>query len=329
MLIGQSTTPRPTTIEQLLGAQTIARLDRLDLLSRKILSGTLPGERRSKRRGRSVEFDDFRDYTPGDDLRHIDWNIYARLDRLFIKLFREEQDLSLHLVVDATASMDAGNPNKLVYAHGLAMALAYVGVVNQNRVSVSTFDAPGPGRPAVRALMPVRGRTAVRRIGGFLLEGLRETRSPGGGADPGEVLVTALRAAARTNAGRGIVVVISDFLCPSGCAPGLAYLGAACMSGVMDAYCVQVNSPGEADPEQEAAAGLFGDLRLTDAETGRAAEVTVTPDSVRDYRAARAAYKDALHAECASRGIAHAEVSTRTPIEALVLGTLRRGGLLR
>ena len=99
---------KPKTLEDLIPPGLAATLDRLDLVSRKVFAGKLPGERRSKRRGRSVEFDDFRNYAPGDDLRHIDWNVYARLDRLFIKLFREEEDLALHVVVDVSASMQAG-----------------------------------------------------------------------------------------------------------------------------------------------------------------------------------------------------------------------------
>ncbi|MCW5769707.1 MAG: DUF58 domain-containing protein, partial [Phycisphaeraceae bacterium] len=96
MLIGQDAT-RLETIDDLLGRELLSRLDRVDLLSRKVFGGKLPGERRSRRRGRSVEFDDFRPYVPGDDLRHIDWNVLARLERLVIKLFREDEDLALYL----------------------------------------------------------------------------------------------------------------------------------------------------------------------------------------------------------------------------------------
>src|ERR1700723_3835463 len=101
--------------DRLLSSAFMARLDQLDLLSRKLLAGKLKGERRSKRRGQSVEFADYRGYTIGDDLRFIDWNIYARLDRLFLKLFHEEEDLSLYILVDVSKSCDFGNPAKAFY----------------------------------------------------------------------------------------------------------------------------------------------------------------------------------------------------------------------
>ena len=114
----------------------MARLDQLDIVSRKILAGKMKGERRSKRRGQSVEFADFRNYVVGDDLRFIDWNIYARLDKLFLKLFLEEEDLALYVLVDMSKSMDWGDPNKALYAKQVAAALAYIGLVNYNRVNV-------------------------------------------------------------------------------------------------------------------------------------------------------------------------------------------------
>src|SRR5687768_956520 len=119
---------------QLLSSEFMARLDQLDLMSRKLLAGKMKGERRSKRRGQSVEFADYRNYVVGDDLRFIDWNIYARLERLFLKLFLEEEDLSLYILVDVSKSCDYGTPNKAFYLKQVAASLAYVGLVNYNRV---------------------------------------------------------------------------------------------------------------------------------------------------------------------------------------------------
>src|SRR3954454_11970783 len=107
----------------LLDPTFMARLDQLDLMSRKLLAGKLKGERRSKRRGQSVEFADYRNYVIGDDLRFIDWNIYGRLDKLFLKLFMEEEDLSLYILVDVSKSCDYGNPNKALYVKQVAAAL--------------------------------------------------------------------------------------------------------------------------------------------------------------------------------------------------------------
>src|SRR5882757_3951823 len=129
----------PTATEKnslLLDPTFMARLDQLDVISRKLLAGKMKGERRSKRRGQSVEFADYRNYVVGDDLRHIDWNIYARLDRLFLKLFLEEEDLSLYVLVDVSRSCDYGTPNKAMYLKKVAASLAYIGLVNYNRVNV-------------------------------------------------------------------------------------------------------------------------------------------------------------------------------------------------
>src|SRR5438128_7400427 len=123
----------------LLDPQFMARLDQLDIMSRKLLTGKMKGERRSKRRGQSVEFADYRNYVIGDDLRFIDWNIYARLDKIFLKLFLEEEDLSLHVLMDISKSCDFGNPNKAQYIKQVAAALGYIGLVNYNRVTLSAM----------------------------------------------------------------------------------------------------------------------------------------------------------------------------------------------
>src|SRR2546421_6782762 len=121
----------------LLDPAFMARLDQLDVMSRKLLAGKLKGERRSKRRGQSVEFADYRNYVVGDDLRFIDWNVYGRLDRLFLKLFLEEEDLSLYVLLDVSKSCDYGDPNKALYIKRVAAARGYVGLVNYNRVTIS------------------------------------------------------------------------------------------------------------------------------------------------------------------------------------------------
>src|SRR5216117_2739831 len=125
--------------EPLLTSEFMARLDQLDVMSRKLLAGKMKGERRSKRRGQSVEFADYRNYVVGDDLRFIDWNIYARLDRLFLKLFLEEEDLSLYVLLDVSKSCDYGDPHKAMYLKRVAAALGYIGLVNYNRVTVAAM----------------------------------------------------------------------------------------------------------------------------------------------------------------------------------------------
>lgn len=337
---------KPATIDDLIPPGLAAKLDRLDLLSRKIFAGKLPGERRSKRRGRSVEFDDFRNYAPGDDLRHIDWNVFARLDRLFIKLFREEEDLGVHLVVDASASMQAGyraasaehpapSPGKLVFAHQVAMALAYIGLINQNRVSVSVFGLGASGGPRVRQLAPMRGRGSLVRVAAFLLECLDEAwGSPAqqqAGAAAADRFNEDVKRIAMTRSGRGVMAVMSDFLVPGGpgaLQPAVNALAAA-GSAAFDTYLLQTLAPAELDPASEAGEGLIGDLRLTDIESAEAREVTISAGLITAYKRCLAAYTAGLRDLAVSRGLGAFVVPTDTPIETLVLDSLRRGGMLR
>jgi uncharacterized protein (DUF58 family) len=160
------TAAKPTTrkLTDLLDPKFMARLDALDVLSRKILQGKLQGERRSKRRGQSVEFADHRAYVVGDDLRFVDWNIYGRLDQLFLKLFLEEQDLTVHILADTSASMSIGEPSKDLFARKLTAALGYISLVNNNRLTVSLF---GDG---VRVqLANARGRSYLAQMTELLL----------------------------------------------------------------------------------------------------------------------------------------------------------------
>src|SRR5205814_7042657 len=158
-----ATTDAPARKGQLLSSEFMARLDQLDLMSRKLLAGKMKGERRSKRRGQSVEFADYRNYVVGDDLRFIDWNIYARLERLFLKLFLEEEDLSLYILVDVSKSCDFGTPNKAFYIKQVAAALGYVGLVNYNRVTIAAMN-----NTVVADTGALRGRTKVNQMIDFV-----------------------------------------------------------------------------------------------------------------------------------------------------------------
>jgi len=337
-MIISGTPQRPRKLEDLIDTRLLARLDRLDVRSRKLFPGKLQGERRSKRRGQSVEFDDYRNYVPGDDLRHIDWNAYARFDRLFIKLFLEEEDLALHVALDASASMEAGattplpgggaaQPSKLVFASRLAMALCYIGLVNQNRVGLTVFGAPG--MDAIRRLPDTRGRHQVQRLGQFLIDsvwGAREGGAATGGQPaPQADFNSALTTIARMRVGKGVMIVLSDFFIPDGYQPGLKALAAA---GGYDTYCVQILAPTEIEPERAGEGALAGDLRLTDIETGRAAEVTVTAPLIKQYKQRLDRYCDDLHAFCAARAMSHIPARADADIETLLLETFRRRGVL-
>src|SRR3984893_10532605 len=147
----------------LLDPQFLARLEQLELVSRKIFLGKMKGERRSRRKGQSVEFADYRNYVVGDDLRHLDWNLYARLDRLFLRLFMEEEDLHFYVLIDNSLSMDFGNPTKLHYAKQVAAALGFIGLVNMDRVVVEAFN-----NRLTQSMPAIRGRRSLWRMMDFL-----------------------------------------------------------------------------------------------------------------------------------------------------------------
>src|SRR5579871_4949722 len=186
----------PDAAPPLLEPQFLARLEQLELVSRKIFLGRLKGERRSKRKGQSVEFADYRNYVVGDDLRFLDWNLYARLDRLFLRLFMEEEDLHVYLLVDNSLSMDFGTPSKLHYAKQLAAALGFIGLVNLDRVVVEAFNDR-----LTQSMPPLRGRRSLWR----LLDFLRKIE-PAGPSN----LRQALKTFTLKCSGKGIVVLLSD-----------------------------------------------------------------------------------------------------------------------
>lgn len=317
--------PRPRTTDELLDVRVLQRLERLDVRTRKLFAGKLLGERRSKKRGQSVEFDDYRTYVPGDDLRFIDWNVYARLDRLFLKLFLEEEDLAVHIALDASLSMDAGeNPTKLLFAARLAAAISAIGLVNHNRVGITIFGLGG-SQP-MRRLPDLRGRRHLPQILNFLIDSAwssRDSSSTRPEAIAGD-FNNALRTIARLRVGKGVMLVLSDFLIQDGYESGLKGLAAA---GGYDSFCLQILSPSEIEPERFAQS-VTGDLRLTDAETGRAAEVTITAPLIKSYRKRLEQYCADLGAFCAARSMTHMLVRSDTDLETLVLDTLRRRGLL-
>ncbi|MAC19818.1 MAG: DUF58 domain-containing protein [Phycisphaerae bacterium] len=306
---------RLTSVDQLIDGRLMARLDHLDVVSRKIFNGRVQGERRSKRRGQSVEFADFRPYVAGDDLRFVDWNIYGRLDRLFLKVFLEEEDLSMIVAVDSSASMHWGNPGKFDYARRLAMALGYIGLVNQNRVSFAAFGGLGPeGEPAnLQRLSNLRGRRRTHEAGKWLL-GLE----PGGSGGFSE----AMKSIALSRQGRGIMIVISDFLHKEGFESGLRYVAGR----GYDVFAMQLLSPQEIDPRGH---GMNGDLRLVDLEDDDEAEVAVNAAVLRGYKQRLDSWCGGLRDYCIRRSIMHMIVDTGMDLDTLMLEYLRRRGLLR
>ena len=239
----------------------------------------MKGERRSTRKGQSVEFADFRNYVPGDDLRFIDWNTYARLDRLFLKMFFEEEDLHFYALIDASASMDFGTPTKLQYAKQLAAALGFIGLVRADRVRIETL-----GQPAGQPGPVLRGRQSVWRMLDYL-DAIEPDETSSLAAGRQELLHAQL--------GQGHLVLISDLMDKQGYETALRYL----LSQQMDVYVIQVLSAEELEPD------IKGDLRLVDCEDDDVAEIT------RQRAAAQALQADAggvRRRGCASSALAAA-----------------------
>jgi uncharacterized protein (DUF58 family) len=282
----------------------LRQLERLLLLMKSPVRGGLKGGRRSVKRGQSVEFADYRDYTIGDDLRQLDWNVYARLERLFVKLFVEEEDVTVTLLIDASASMATGHPSKLVFAKRAAAALGYIGLASEDRVAVSALS----GRVA-RRRAAMRGSGRVFR----LLADLSSIEPADGPTD----IVAAARHAAAQLHGRGVVILISDLLDPAAdrVIRELAATGS-------ELIVIHVLSPEELDPPLE------GDLRLVDIETGDGIDVTVDLPTLDAYKARLVAWKAGLADLAAKRRASYVDLSSDTNLADLMFAELRRRRVL-
>jgi uncharacterized protein (DUF58 family) len=277
----------------------LAQLERLSLASRRVFRGRVKGERKSPRRGHSVEFCDYRAYGVGDDLRYVDWNIFGRLDRLHVKVFVDEEDLCLHLLVDASTSMDFGRPTKFEYAVKVAAALGFIGLVNLERVGVGIVRDRGS-----EGWAPARGRNQF----GSLVEFLRRLR-PEGPTRLNEALAQyAMRAREA-----GLAIVMSDLLDPNGFEAGIRAL----LERRFDVHVIHLLDPEEASPD------FGGDLQLIDSETGELREVTVDGEAVRTYRERLHQFLERVEGFCRTRELGYHRVITDTPVEEFVLTQLK------
>lgn len=285
----------------LLSASFLQRLGRMALGSRKRASGTQIGERRSQRRGNSQEFADHRQYVPGDDLRFLDWHLYGRLDSLWIKLFEEEQDRTVQILVDRSGSMEG---EKLDQARRVAAALAAVSLYRNDRVAVGTLD-----EKLYSQAPPRRGRGSLHPV--FqTIEGI----TSGGGTD----LVRAVDQWPRLR-GAGIALLFTDFLHADGAEPVLRRL----LARGLEVHAFHVIAPGEIKPV------LDGDLTLVDTETGAEMSVSVDARSLARYEAQVRGWMDHCETVCRGLGVGYARVRTDLPVEDVVLHDLRRLGLVQ
>ncbi len=294
--------------ERLFPEGFLQRLDYLHLVARKILSGQMKAERRSRKKGVSIEFADHRPYSPGDDFRFIDWNVYFRTEQFFLKLFEEEEDLHVYLLVDESMSMDYGAPYKWHYARRLAAAIGYLALAGQDRVHVLPFRESIAGGAANN--LRVRGKGRIYELMRFL-----ENRNAEGPTSVNE----SLRKFALGKHKRGLAVVISDLLDPEGVVKGLSSV----YHQKFDLFVIQVVSPQEAEP------GLLGDLRLEDSEADLRRDVTLTEAMLRRYNEIFEDYCGKVEQFCRARELGYVRCRTDVPFDDAVLHMLRRGKLFQ
>jgi uncharacterized protein (DUF58 family) len=278
----------------------LRQLERLMLVTRKAVHGGMKGARRSVKRGQSVEFTDYRNYTMGDDLRALDWNLYARLEKLFVKLFIEEEDVNVHILLDASASMDGGAPDKLLFGKRAAAALAYVGLASYDRVNLAVLQ----GKVA-RRFPSVRGTGRVFQV----LTDLSGVKPHAGPTD----LAAACRHYAAQITQRGPLLLISDLFDPNVERAISELAGTRC-----DVAVLQTLSTDELDPPLE------GDIRLVDKETGDAVNVTADLFALDQYKERLAAWQSRLEEVSSKRRVAYVPIPTTLPLSDLVFAELRR-----
>lgn len=291
------------------------RFDPLMLHAKKIRSGSMKGERRSVKRGTSIEFADYRNYTPGDDLRKLDWNVYARLEKPYIKLLEDEEDLAVHLLLDVSASMnwpneddsDAGDTahNKLLFAKRLFAGLAYISLTSGDRLVLSAMNDAG-----LKQFGPVRGHAQIvsmlRYAHNLKAEGITD-------------LNQYLRDYAIREKRSGLVIIITDMFSPDGYIEGLNRL----LGKGHEIVIIHLLSPDEVMPP------LAGDLSLIDIETGHTQEVTVDASMRAIYQQRLNNWLDTIRNDCARKGVHYLMVETNIPFEKVILFEMRKIGLVR
>ena len=297
-------------MEALISPDLMKRLEQLQLLARRHSKSTAKGERRSGARGQSVEFADYRTYVPGDDLRRIDWNLFGRLERLFLKLYEEERELPVTIYLDSSESMSFGRVSKFDFARQVAAAVGYVALCGFDRVTVEPFPLADDQAGLVGELRAVRGRRSAIRF----FDNLNRLRA-GGTAHFNQ----ALRLGAMKHRAQGVIVVLSDFLDPAGYEDGLKSLA----SRGSEVHAVQILAPEELEPSS------YGDLRVIDSETGAEQEVTFGKYRLKAYRATVQNYCRRLQEFCRARGIRYQLAQSDTPIDNLLLKAMRTGGMWR
>ena len=283
----------------------LKKLEYLYIVSKKIVAGRNQAERKTRIVGSGIEFADHRSYSPGDDFRGLDWKVYARTEKLFLRLFEEEEDLYIYFLLDCSRSMQLGEPNKWDYAKRVAAALGYIGLSNLDRVSIIPFSSKLDGR-----LPPSRGKAQIFKIFDFLrnLEAGEHTS-----------LEDAFQTFVTQNKRRGMAVVLSDFYDPRGFEEGLNKLRYYKFEPIV----IHIYDERELNPTVQ------GELQLVDVETGDQREITLTPDVVKEYRQAFQEFSQELEDYCTKKQVLYFRVPIQESFDDLVLRVFRAGGFVK
>lgn len=283
----------------LLDEEFLRRLERLSIAARRTVKSGLIGEHTSRRKATSVEFADYRVYVPGDDFRRIDWNAYGRLDALFVKLTEAREDVAVHLLIDASKSMDCGEPRKLQFARQVAAALGYIALTRFDAVVAASF-----GRTLVDYLPVIRAKNQALTLFEFLnsIQGSGET----------DLHASAVAYCARTPR-RGVAIVITDLLETKGVREGLQRL----VSHGLETAVVHLLDIEELEPS------FRGDVELIDSETGELVELTIGPEAIRSYQQRVHHWLEGVEADCRKLGVRYVRIDTSMSFERMVMQYLR------
>lgn len=307
-LLGRRNAAPPSSDGDLFDEEFLARLELLQVIARRLFRGRQRAERKTRKVGSGLEFADHREYSPGDDIRYIDWTVWIRLRHALIRLFEEDEDLPIRVVIDVSDSMSTRGRHKLRYAQQVGAALAYVGLANLDRVGLTCMSST-----THTTLPAMRGKGRIFRVFEFL-----RTVESGGETD---IRQGCSRVAAESNQ-PGLTIVLSDFYDLDGAFDGLNML----RFRKHEPVAIQIVDPREADPT---GSGLRGDVTLVDCEGGLRRDVTLSPRALRSYAEAHERFCQQLEQSCRSRGIGYVRAFTDVPFDDLVLRLFRMGGILQ
>ena len=281
----------------------LTRLEYLSIISKRVFRGQLLAQRRTTQMGSGIEFSDHREYNNGDDLRYLDWNIYARHGDLLLKRFQEEQDLHVYLMLDCSRSMAFGDPSKFDLARHLVAALAYIALADLDRIAIVAY-ADG-----VIAELPVtRGKARILPIMKFL----EELPTTGQGTNLDKAVQGLIHRGART----GLAIVVSDLFDENGFQRGLDQF----RYRRFDAHVLQLHDPAEADP------GLLGDAELVDVETESVRKVTITESSLRTYKKLFAEHQAAVRDYCRTYNLGCTQTPSTYRFDEIIMRMMQAAG---